>query len=86
MCNICGTKKLYTRLRHKYTKEQLILLNKVQKCKLKLHSNVLKIKFLNECIQSRVCPNVIHHIIKRSKLKQSPLVENFFTKDEIGRL
>ena len=61
-------------------------MNKVQKCKLKLQNNVLKVKFLNDCIQSRVCPNVIYHRIKRSKLKQSPSVEKMFIKDEIGRL
>lgn len=77
-------KKLFNRFRHKYTKEQLILLNKIQRCKLKLRGNVLKIKFLNQCIHSRVCPSVIHHIIKMSKLKQILFVEKLFIKDEIG--
>ena len=83
---VSSTRKLFKRLRDKYSKEQLVLLNNLQKCYLKLNGNLLKIKFLNSCIQARVCPNVIFHRIKRSKLKQSPSVEKMFLKDEIGRL
>ena len=79
-------KKLFSRFRQRYDKKQLKLLDKILKSRLKMHRNVLKVRFLNLCISNRVVPSFIEHKVRKSKLKCSPSVEKLFIQDEINRL
>ena len=82
---ISTRKRLFYHLKQRYNKQQMQLLNKIQKGRRKMRNFSLQEQFLERCIQNRVIPNFIKHRIGRSKLKPSPKVENTFVRDEIGK-
>ena len=82
---LCTGTKLFKHLRNRYNKQQLKLLNEVQKSRRKLQNLFLQNKFLRKCIENKVVPSFIQSRIERSKLKCSPAVERTFMADEIAK-
>ena len=82
----CSTKtKLFKNLKQRYNKTQLKLLDDLKKSRRKIHNLNLRIKFLHNCLENKVCPKVLFYRIEKAKLKCSPVMEKTFIKDEIRR-
>jgi hypothetical protein len=78
-------KNLFKQFRLRYNKEQMKLLNMLQKSRRKMQNLSLEVTFLQQCMENKVIPNFIRQRITRSKLKCSPTVERTFLSDEIGK-
>ena len=78
-------KNVFKNLRHRYSKQQLKLLNDLQRSRRKLQNLTIQNVFLERCLENKVVPSFIRARIERSKLKCSPSVEKTFVYDEIGK-
>ena len=82
---LCTRKNLFKHLRHRYSREQVKLLNGLQQSRRKLQNLRIQNEFLEKCLENKVVPNFIRSRIERSKLKCSSSVEKTFVHDVIGQ-
>ena len=78
-------KNVFKNLRRRFSKEQLKLLNDLQRSRRKLQNLTIQNAFLERCLENKVVPSFIRARIERSKLKCSPSLERTFVYDEIGK-
>ena len=82
----CTTTFLFGYFKRRYTQKEVSHLNSLVKLKGKLRSLLIRLRFLNLCLQCRVVPVNIHNRITKAKVKRSAHIEQAFLSDEISKI
>ena len=75
---------VFARLRQRYSSDVLPSFRRLLKCRSKVVSTRLEIRFLRQCIDEGVAPRWLTGRVKRAKVKYSRKMETAFLKDELS--
>ena len=81
----CSSNKIFKCLRQRYNNDEVKTFNRLVQLRQKMHRLTLTDRFLGACIVNKIVPNFMWSRIKKSKVKQSPVMERAFLNDEIGK-
>ena len=81
----CSSNNIFKSFRRRYNMEQVKSLNRLVQFRQKMHRLALTNRFLGSCIVNKIVPNFMRFRIRKSKVKQSPVMERAFLNDEIGK-